>query len=216
MRATKTKTGVRQEQIAQSALTLIARNGFHRLSLAAVAREVGVVPSAIYRHYQGKDNVLDAVLELISRRLLQNVELAREKSTNALERLHDLLLSHMRLVQNGVPIPRVVFSEEIFTGHRKRRKRVHQIFQQYLGKVAEMVVEGQRAGEIRGEFDPETLSIMFLGLVQPSAILWLISEGEFNFNRHVQNAWLLYSRMIRTTIRTKHLPLLREKTITHN
>lgn len=216
MRAAKTKTGVRREQIAQSALTLIARNGFHRLSLAAVAREVGVVPSAIYRHYQGRDAVLDAVLELISDRLLENVEAARRTAGNALERLHDLLMRHIHLVQNGVPIPRVVFSEEIFTGHRKRRHRVHQIFQQYLGKVAEMILEGQRAGEIQGEFPPATLSMMFLGLVQPSAILWLMSEGKYDFTQNVENAWLIYRRMLQTRKKTKHLPLSTGKTITHN
>ncbi len=198
MRAAKRKTEVRQEQIAQSALTLIARHGFHRLSIAALAREVGVVPSAIYRHYQGKEEVLDAVLELVSQRLLENVEAARRETANALERLHALLMRHVALVQNGVPIPRVVFSEEIFTGHRKRRQRVHQIFQQYLGRVAGMIQEGQRAGAIRSEFSPVTLSVMFLGLVQPSAILWLMSEGEFDFPQHVQNAWQVYCRMIQT------------------
>lgn len=199
MRAAKTKTEVRQEQIAQSALTLIASRGFHRLSLASLARDVGVVPSAIYRHFQDKDEVLDAVLELISQRLLQNVAAARRKKSSSLERLHDMLMRHVRLVQNGVPIPRVVFSEEIFTGHRKRRQRVRQLFQQYLGNVAELIQEGQAAGEIKDEFSSQTLSIMYLGLVQPSAILWLISDGEFDFTQHVGNAWLIYCRMIQTS-----------------
>jgi AcrR family transcriptional regulator len=47
MRATKTNTAIRQDQIATSALALIARQGFHRLSIAGIAREVGVVPSDI-------------------------------------------------------------------------------------------------------------------------------------------------------------------------
>lgn len=198
MRAAKIKTDVRQEQIAQSALALIARSGFHRLSLATVAADVGLVPSAIYRHFQDKDEVLDAILELISQRLLQNVAAARRKKSNSLNRLHDMLMRHVHLVQNGVPIPRVVFSEEIFTGHKKRRQRIHKIFHEYLSNVGELIQEGQAAGEIKSEFSSQTLSMMYLGLVQPSAILWLISEGKFDFTQHVENAWLIYCQMIQT------------------
>jgi AcrR family transcriptional regulator len=197
MRAAKTKSEIRREQIAQSALKLIARHGYHRLSVATLAREVGVVTSAIYRHFHSKDEVLDAVLALVSQRLLQNVEIARGQSLNSIDRLHAVLMSHVQLVQNDVPIPRVVFSEEIFTGNKKRRLHVLSIFQRYLDEVAVIIKEGQRAGEIRRELDPKTLSVMYLGLVQPSAILWLMSEGEFEFSQHVQNAWVIFCRMIK-------------------
>jgi AcrR family transcriptional regulator len=203
MRAAKTNTEIRQGQIAQAALKLIARHGFHHLSVAAVANEVGIVPSNIYRHYQSKDQVLDGVLELVSERLLGNVAAARAEAPNSLGRLHCLLMRHAQLVQNDVPIPRVVFSEEIFTGHKPRRRRVLRIFQQYLEHIAELIREGQCVGEIRKELSPDTLSMMFLGLVQPAAILWLMSEGEHDLTQQVQSAWNIYCQMIQSEVRTK-------------
>ena len=197
MRAAKTNTEIRQGQIARSALSLISRDGFQRLNMAGLAREVGVVPSAIYRHYRNKDEVLDAVLELISQRLLGNVAAARSKSTDALERLERVLMGHLKLVRSDVPIPRVVFSEAIFTGHRRRRRRVHRMFQEYLKQVADILREGQLAGRVRPGLAPETLSVMFLGLVQPPAILWLLSGGEFDVTRHAEMAWHIFSEMIR-------------------
>ena len=62
MRARKTKTEVRQEQIAQAALGVVERHGLRGLNVARVAKAVGVVPSCLYRHYPGKDGVLDTVL----------------------------------------------------------------------------------------------------------------------------------------------------------
>lgn len=61
MKNEKMKTEVRREQIAAAALQLIARRGMHGLSIAGIARQVGLVPSAIYRHFDGKDHVLDLV-----------------------------------------------------------------------------------------------------------------------------------------------------------
>ncbi len=46
-RAEKINTEIRQEQIARAALVLIARRGLNHLNIAALAREVGVVPWAI-------------------------------------------------------------------------------------------------------------------------------------------------------------------------
>ena len=40
----KLDTLVRQEQIAEAALSLVAAHGVRRLSMAAVARRVGLVP----------------------------------------------------------------------------------------------------------------------------------------------------------------------------
>ena len=59
MRAAKVNTEIRQDQIARAALALIARDGFQWLNMAGLAREVGVVPSGIYRHYRNKDEVLE-------------------------------------------------------------------------------------------------------------------------------------------------------------
>ena len=61
MRQPKVGTQIRREQIAEAALGLVAAEGVRRLSIAAVARRVGLVPSGIYRHYKSKDQVLDAV-----------------------------------------------------------------------------------------------------------------------------------------------------------
>lgn len=203
MRAPKVRTEIRKEQIAHAALAIISRDGFHRLSIAELARDVGVVPSAVYRHYRGKDEVLDAVLDLISERLVANVAAVRAEAPTCLERLRLLLLRHVRLVRTEIPIPRVVLSEEIFAGDPSRRKRAHRLFQRYLAGVADIVREGQAGTEVRPGLCPDTVSVMFLGLVQPAAILWILSEGDFDMAGHVERAWAVFAQAIRAeTIRT--------------
>ncbi|MFA6546609.1 MAG: helix-turn-helix domain-containing protein, partial [Limisphaerales bacterium] len=73
MRAKKTKTETRREQIARAAMRLLAVRGWQRVSLAAIARKVGVVPSAVYRHFSSKDEVLDAVLNLVGQSFQANI-----------------------------------------------------------------------------------------------------------------------------------------------
>ena len=192
----KLDTGIRQEQIAQAALALVAQHGLERLSVADVARRVGLVPSAIYRHFKSKDEVIDSVLQLVRDRLLDNVRAVREERPEAIERLRLLVFRHMALIRDNQALPRVVFSEEIYAGHPSRRARMFKAIQTYLGKIAEIVREGQRDGTIRDSLDPATVSVMFLGLIQPAAILWHMSDGKFDVTRHTTKAWQVFREAI--------------------
>lgn len=90
MRAKKARTEIRQEQIAQAAMKLLTLHGWQRISLAVIAKEVGVVTSALYRHFKGKDEVLDAVLGLVERCFQSNVQV--ESIKDPIARLHDVLI----------------------------------------------------------------------------------------------------------------------------
>lgn len=196
MAAEKLNTEIRREQIAEAALEMLGTRGIGELGMADIARRVGLVPSAIYRHFRGKDEVLDAVLELIGRRLLENVVAARAESGSHLDRLRGLLMRHVRFVRENQAIPRVVLSQEITSRNPARKTRTHGIIRAYLDQVAEIVQEGQQVEEIRSDLDAETVALLFLGIVQPGAVLWHLSEGQFDVTRHAKRAWLVLREAI--------------------
>jgi hypothetical protein len=37
---------------------------------------------------------------------------------------------------------------------------------------------------------------MFLGLIQPAAILWNLSDGEFDVTKHAEKGWQLFQETI--------------------
>lgn len=194
----KLRSDVRQEQYAQAALSLIATDGLKRLSVARVARRVGLVPSALYRHYPGKDALLGAVIALIRARLQTNVTTVLEQTPDALERLRRLLMAHVRVIRENEGILRVLFSDELHDGRSERKAQVWAMVGGYLQRVAAIVTQGQREGQIRRDIDPDTASVMFLGLIQPAAILWNLSGGKFDVTRHVQRAWPMFCSALKT------------------
>jgi AcrR family transcriptional regulator len=197
MRASKAKTEIRQEQIARAALKLLAVRGWRRVSLAAIAKEVGVVPSNVYRHFTGKDRVLDAVLDLVDQSFQTNLQTARQATTDPVICLHEVLTRHVELISGGVPVPRIILSEDVFTGLPRHRKRVQAIYQNYLVEIGAIIRDGQNQNLIRSDLAPETLSLMWLGLVQSPAILWLVGQGKFDLKKHCEQAWKLFAEMIR-------------------
>jgi AcrR family transcriptional regulator len=196
MRAAKLHTDIRQEQIFHAALSVVASHGLRGLTVQRVARQVGLAPSAMYRHFRSKDEVLTAILALIQTRLLGNVRAVCEEVADPLERLERLLRRQLQLMRETPAIPRIVFSEEGSRGHPERQAVVYRILRGYLERVGDLIRQGQHAGRIRSDVTPDTLALLFLGLIQPAAFLWHISGGAFDLTAHADQAWQVFHEAI--------------------
>lgn len=188
----KIETAVRRRQIVQAALSLMASHGLKGLTIAGIAGHVGLVPSAIYRHFKNKDQVIDAILDLVREQLLGNVQMVTQEAENILDRLKRLLMQHIQLIRENRGILRVAFSEEVMSGPSNRKAKVYGMVKAYLQGVAEIVRQGQEAGVIRKNLEPNTVAVAFLGLIQPAAILWQLSEGEFELTHQAERAWEIF------------------------
>ncbi len=196
MPAPKTQTLERQEQIVQAALELINESGVAGLSIAGIAEKVGIVPSALYRHFTSKDAVLEAVLDLIRQRLLGNVAHVRGLTDVPLDQLRLLVMRHAALLNENRAIPSVVFSEAVYTGNPERKAKIAGIITGYLAGIQAIIVSGQQDGSIRKDLSSATAAVLFMGMILPAAVLWNVSEGRFDITGHVTSAWPLFERSI--------------------
>jgi AcrR family transcriptional regulator len=198
----KLDTQVRRQQIAEAALELVANQGLRGLSVAAVARRVGLVPSGIYRHFKNKNEILDAVLDRVEGRLLANVEAARRENADPLKCLKSVLMRHIRFIREGRAIPRIIFSDDMHAGSPTRRRRVLEIFTNYTRQIGQIVRQGQSQGRIRSDFDAQTVATMLFGIVVPAGILWHLTDGGFDVTRHAQRAWKLFCAAVTKSAET--------------
>jgi TetR/AcrR family transcriptional regulator, fatty acid metabolism regulator protein len=192
----KLRTGIRKEQYIRGALTVIARDGMKRLSVARVAREVGLVPSAVYRHFHSKDQLLDAVLDYIAERIQNNVRETWEQTEDPVERLHRFLMRQLKLIKENRAIPTVVFAQGIFSEDPSRREKSFKIFGTFRQLIRSTVQIGQKEGLIRQDVPSETIVHFWIGILQPAAFLYTISDGQYDLEKHGRRAWKLFLEMI--------------------
>ncbi|SFM58950.1 TetR/AcrR family transcriptional regulator [Thermodesulforhabdus norvegica] len=186
----------RRREFIEAALRIVQSEGLSSLSISRLASEVGVVPSALYRHFRSKEELLDAILGFVRENLREHFEDAVGHHFSALSALDELLNRHVNMIKAHGAIPRVLFSEEIVGDSRARRKVLGEIIREHVGRIAGLVKRGQDEGEIRKDLDPEAVALMFLGIVQPAAILWHTSEGEFDFTEYAKQAWRVFRESV--------------------
>ena len=179
----------RREQIARAALTILGTDGLPALSMRCLATKVGLVPSAVYRHFHNKEDVLDAAFEVVEKKLSSMTQRAMNGSEGPEERLHCLLLDHLRLVVEQPGVARLVFGSFAFSDDVSRRERVRVVIENYLSSVRSIIRKGQRDGILRKDVSAKSLAVLFLGLIQPAVILHHVTDKEFSPIKHAQKVW---------------------------
>jgi AcrR family transcriptional regulator len=70
LESTRVRDPARRDKILAAAAELIARRGYHSVSLAEIGAAAGIVGSGIYRHFGSKASILVALLDQVMDRLL--------------------------------------------------------------------------------------------------------------------------------------------------
>ena len=195
--AVKKGTAIRREEIINAALTLVANQGVRSMTIDRIARLVGIVPSAVYRHFAGKSEIIAAVLTMIVGRMKHNVYEVDKENKDSLVAFRNLLMRQIKLVKEFMVIPHILFSEEVYRENPSLKAQLHDLINGFLSALAELVHKGQKQGSVRSDLDPFRVATMFLGLFQPSAFLYHLSGGTFDVVKQVDISWKLFSAAIK-------------------
>lgn len=126
----------KQKAVLSACLSLFSEQGFERTSTSAIARRAGVSEGTVYKHFKSKTELLDALLEPLSHRVVPQAasEFIDEVHPEQFEHLEDLLrfVIHDRLafaINNRAVIR--VFVQEVFVRSDLLQVGVNAIFGQF-------------------------------------------------------------------------------------
>ena len=193
MRSRKT-TEIRREEILRAALFIVEQQGLDNLNTNAIAALIQLVPSAIYRHFKNKEEIIAALIDFIGERLQQNLQQATTQEGTALERLKSLFELHVKLLQEEPSIPRILYFLISSERNQELKKKMLAEIDAYVYETKKLLLQGKKAGEINPAVDVAAAAMMFLGMIQPLVIL--SQENKDVLDEYPQKLWQCYQRAI--------------------
>jgi AcrR family transcriptional regulator len=107
----RTRDPERKQKILGAAADLVARDGYHAVSMADIGTEAGITGSGIYRHFDSKAAILIALFERVIDNLLREQQRTIDKEPD-LERVLRLLIDdQVEFVVGDRAIARVYHNE---------------------------------------------------------------------------------------------------------
>ncbi|MGZ4128388.1 MAG: TetR/AcrR family transcriptional regulator [Actinomycetota bacterium] len=163
--------GERREQILGVARRLLAERGYDALSMDEVAAAVGVTKPVLYRHFSGKRDLYDAVLDEHLADLIRRLWVALSSSPDPRERLRSGIEAYVR------------FADEREDGFRtlvEAGARNERALQKKLGDAWDTLADGiaRTVGDLlrAADLDPAGAPIYaraLIGMAQSVAEWWI-------------------------------------------
>ena len=188
---------MRQEQILDTTLEIIAEKGVGGVSTSEIAQRVGIVPSALYRHFDSKEALIDALIDRTHKILFENVGKVLVGSSGASDDLRSLFLLHIEFIRRNPGIPKLVFSDAAIFGSPERREKILSIVKKYMDKLANITERGRKKGELMDDVSSEAVAFSIISLVQHVGMIYSLSDGKMDMSNFAGLAWSYVERAIR-------------------
>lgn len=191
----KKTTEIRRDEIVNAALRLIEKSGLDNLSVADIAAEIDLVPSAIYRHFGGKEEIVNSLVDFVERSLQANVASVVASSNNAMGKLNLLYRMHTDFLKTQPAIPKIIFSLLVSNKNLTLKNRILSVIESYVGQIQSILVKGQLDGDITSTIEASAAALQFIGMIQPLIIL--SQAGNSSVDVFKQELWAVYARGIK-------------------
>jgi AcrR family transcriptional regulator len=178
----------RQKEIIKASLEIIAENGIQSLTIKNLSKKIGLVESAIYRHYESKTQILIAILDSITGETKSNDLTGVESVISLLEKR---LENHFQTFTDNPSLVSVVFAEDLFQNEPLLIEKTKAKVEKSISELAKLISVGQQKGEIRNDIISEQVSIMINGSVRMLVKQWKMSG--YSFDLVAKGAELIHS-----------------------
>jgi AcrR family transcriptional regulator len=164
---------LRREQMLHAAAELIGERGFSETRIADVARRAGVSPALVIYYFSTKDELLTEALRFSERSFYADVAAELERLRTARERLEMLVRTTCVPAGEGeIPGAWGLWFDlwaQAFRHPEVKKDRI-ELDQRWRDTIAQVVRDGQAAGEIGRSVDADAFAITFSALLDGLSI----------------------------------------------
>ncbi len=187
----------RQKQIINVAIELIAEKGIQDLTIKNLSGRIGIAESAIYRHFNSKQDILLGILEIFDNDKKHFMDNIKDSDKSPLEQLELIFKLRFKFFNENPAIASVIFSEELFRNDPRLSRKVFQIMQSNQAIVHEIIKAGQKQKQIRNDIETQELAFILIGALRLVVTKWRLSNFGFNLEREGKKLWRSILKIIK-------------------
>lgn len=136
----RTRDPERKTRILEAAADLVARKGYHAVSMAEIGSAAGITGSGVYRHFESKSAVLVALFDQVIDDLLRDEQEILASTTDLSRALDQLIAGQVEFVVGDRELAQV-YHNEINNLPEEDRRRLRRKQRLYLEEWVHLVDE---------------------------------------------------------------------------
>lgn len=161
----------RKQRILAVAQRLLTRNGWRNTTLAQIAGEAGVSPAGLLHHFESKEQLLHAVLDIRD----------ADDDSHA-DRAGDLIAEIAAVAERFYRSPELVGTYSVLLAESidpdaPLHDRLAARYQGSVDIITELIRQGQRAGRYRMDLDVTVKAVQIIAFITGMETTWLLNPS---------------------------------------
>jgi TetR/AcrR family transcriptional regulator len=147
------KTGERRDQILQTLAQMLENPAGEKVTTAALAARIKVSEAALYRHFKGKAEMFEGLIDFIEQTLVALINRITGEEKSGLRQIEGILSVLLGFAQKNRGMTRVLIGDALVNEDERLQLRINQLHDRLEAALKQSLRFGVSQKEIAQEVD---------------------------------------------------------------
>jgi TetR/AcrR family transcriptional regulator len=184
----------RRQQILESLAQMLEACPGERITIAALAKEVGVSEAALYRHFPSKSKMFEGLIAFIEETIFSRITLILNDEKTTLKRCEKILVLILTFAERNPGLTRLLTGDAL-TGETERlRVRIAQFFDRVETQIKQILREAELREGLQPQLPVAAAANLLIGLLNGKIAEFVRSEFKRPPTTHWSEQWPLIAQ----------------------
>ena len=159
------KTGERKNQILQTLAAMLEKPASEKVTTAALAARLDVSEAALYRHFTGKAQMFEGLIEFIEQTLFALINKITTEEKSGARQVEAMVSVLLGFAQKNRGMTRVLIGDALVHEDAKLQARINQLYDRLEAALKQAVRFGITQNELAAETDAAACANLILSFV---------------------------------------------------
>ena len=174
------KMSDKQLEIIKATGNILTSSGVSGLTIKKLAAAMQFSESAIYRHFESKEEIIYALLDFLATNMDERLTASRSINENQKEQFVRLFQNQYSFFKQNPHFVVAVFSDGLMEESQRINEMIYKIMNVKIKYLKPLLIEGQQSGVFTKAISADDLTHIVMGTFRLQMYKWRMAEFQFD------------------------------------
>lgn len=170
----------KQLEIIKATGNILTSSGVSGLTIKKLAAAMQFSESAIYRHFESKEEIIYALLDFLATNMDERLTASRSIKENQKEQFVRLFQNQYSFFKQNPHFVVAVFSDGLMEESQRINEMIYKIMSVKIKHLKPLLIEGQQSGVFTKAISADDLTHIVMGTFRLQMYKWRMAEFQFD------------------------------------
>ena len=170
----------KQLEIIKATGNILTSSGVSGLTIKKLAAAMQFSESAIYRHFESKEEIIYALLDFLATNMDERLTASRSINENQKEQFVRLFQNQYSFFKQNPYFVVAVFSDGLMEESQRINEMIYKIMTVKIKHLKPLLIEGQQSGVFTNSISADDLTHIVMGTFRLQMYKWRMAEFQFD------------------------------------